>query len=206
MTDKLPADDRRFRTSTRGSSAVEFAIIFPVLLILMLFGTQIVIYINAVRKVELLATTISEMISQAVPPSGSTTATVAATDLHFSYDSGLVVFPYLMKDAARQNIAWWQDIYIDFAGIQFTAIPNANCTGKVDQSTCYTAKVVWTSSGTTGPNYRPCGVAQSPASNTAAPNKTTLPASIFGRTRSSSSTSSSRSPRRSGRDIYRHFG
>ena len=122
----------------------------------------------------------SEMISQASPPSGSTTATVSAADLHFAYDSGLVIFPYLMKDAVRQNVAWWQDIYIDYSSIKFTAIPGTNCNAQPDQSTCYTAKVVWTSSGTTGPYFRPCGTQQIPAANSLTPNNTTLPASIFG--------------------------
>ena len=173
---------RRFKTGIDASAAVEFALVFPVLLILMIVGIDIVAYVNAVRKTELLAATISEMISQAAPPIGSTTATVAAADLHFSYDSGLVVFPYLMKDAARQSIAWWQDIYIDYASIKFTAIPGASCTGQADLSSCYTAAVVWTSSGTTGGNYRPCLIPQLAQSNTSPPNKAFLPASIFGPT------------------------
>ena len=169
-----------FKRGNNASAAVEFALIFPVLLILMVVGTGMVAYVNAVRKTELLAATISEMISQASPPIGSTTASVTAADLHFSYDSGLVVFPYLMKDAARQSIYWWQDIYIDYASIKFTAIPGKSCTGLADMSSCYTAAVVWTSSGTTGGNYRPCLIAQLPQSNTAAPNKAYLPVSIFG--------------------------
>ena len=139
----------RFTPSDRGSSAVEFAVIFPVLMILMLMGVQVVNY-------------------------------VSATDLHFYFDSALVIFPYLMQDAARQGILWWQDIDIDFASIQFTAIPGANCSGQPDQSGCYTAKVVWTSSGTVGSNYRPCIIPQVAQSNTAAPSSLRLPASIFG--------------------------
>ena len=172
---------KRFLLTPRASSAVEFALIFPTLLILMLMGIQVVTYVNAARKVELLAASISEMISQAAPPSSSTTvATVNAADLHFSYDSGLVIFPFLMKDAARQNILWFQDIIIDYASVQFTPIPGANCTSKPDLSTCFIANVVWTSSGTNGTNYRPCVIPQLAASNTSAPNNKTLPAGIFG--------------------------
>ncbi len=172
---------KRFLVTTRASSAVEFALIFPSLLILMLMGIQVVTYVNAARKVELLAASISEMISQAAPPSSSTTvATVNAADLHFSYDAGLVIFPFLMKDAARQNILWFQDINIDYASVKFTAIPGANCSSKPDLSTCYVANVVWTSSGTNGSNYRPCVIPQLAASNTSPPNNTTLPAGIFG--------------------------
>lgn len=169
----------RFARDERAISAVEFSIIFPFLLILMLGGIQLVVFTNAVRKVELAASTMSEMISQAVPPtSQTTTATVNQLDLHFSYDSTMLVFPYLMKDAAGQNIAWWQDITIDFASIQFTQI-STTCGTQADQSPCYLANVVWTSSGTVGNNYRPCVVPQL-ATTSNVPNRTTLPSSVFG--------------------------
>ncbi len=177
---RQPSPLARFCTSTRATAAVEFAIAFPVLLTLMLFGTQIVTYVNAVRKVELLASSISEMISQAAPPSGSTIATVNYLDLHFSYDSGLVIFPYLMGDAARQNVAWWQDIYIDYASIQFTKISNKTCPTSGDLSSCYVANVVWTSTGTTGGNQRVCTIPQLPQDDTLVPNNKNLPRSIFG--------------------------
>ena len=69
-----------FATSRSGVAAVEFAIIFPVLLILMLSGFQLIAFINATRKVGLVAFSISEMISQAAPPIGSTVATVNSLD------------------------------------------------------------------------------------------------------------------------------
>ncbi len=174
-----PARSRGFIGDTRAVSAVEFALLFPVLLLLMLAGTQLVTYINATRKVELIAQSVSQMLSQAQPPQGSTIATVNATDLHFSLDSALVLFPYLMRDAPRQNLQWWQDIAITFASVNFKQTAS-NCTGTTDLSNCYAANVVWTSTGTTGGNYRPCTPAQLPADNTAAPNRTTLPRSVFG--------------------------
>ena len=179
MSAGLPSPTRAFIADTRAVSAVEFALIFPVLLVLMLAGIQLVTYINATRKVELIAQSISQMISQAQPPQNSTTATVNATDLHFSFDSALVLFPYLMKDAPRQGLQWWQDIAITFASVNFTQTAS-NCTGTTDLSNCYAAKVVWTSTGTTGGNYRPCTPAQLPADNTAAPSRATLPRSVFG--------------------------
>ena len=179
MSAGLPSPSRGLIGDTRAVSAVEFALIFPVLLILMLAGSQLVTYINSTRKVELIAQSISQMISQAQPPQNSTTATVNATDLHFSFDSALVLFPYLMKDAPRQGLQWWQDIAITFASVNFTQTAS-NCTGTTDLSNCYAAKVVWTSTGTTGGNYRPCTPAQLPADNTAAPSRATLPRSVFG--------------------------
>ena len=177
MADRLPSATR-FLGDTRAASVIEFALILPVLLILMLGGIQLVTYIDASRKVGLIAQSISQMISQAMPPSGSTVATVTAADLHFSYDSTLVLFPYLLKDAPRQGLQWWQDIAITYAAVAFTQT-SSNCTGG-DLSACYTAAVAWTSSGTTGGNYRPCAVPQLPAADTAPPNRTTLPRSVFG--------------------------
>ena len=83
-----------------------------------------------------------------------------------------------MTDAQRQNVAWFQDIYINFASVQFT--PNGNTCNGSDKSSCYGAKVIWTSSVITGNAYRPCGIPQLPANDTAPPNGTTLPRSIFG--------------------------
>lgn len=174
---------RRFMAAGEATAAIEFALILPILLVLLLAGSQVVLYINANRKVGQVARSISQMISQAAPPNNSSTATVNATDLHFSYDSTLVIFPYAMTDAKRQGIAWYTDISINFASIAFTPVPGSTCNDPTDQSACYVASVVWTSTGTAQPgglNYRPCITPQLPASNTAAPSRTTLPRSVFG--------------------------
>ncbi|RYB01910.1 TadE/TadG family type IV pilus assembly protein [Lichenibacterium ramalinae] len=171
---------RRFLAAEAGTSAIEFALVLPVLALLLLAGLQVVLYVNATRRVELVANSISQMISQAAPATpSSTTATVNALDLHFSYDSALVLFPYLMRDASRQGVAWWQDITIDYASIQFTQT-SQSCSGATDQSACYVANVVWTSTGTAGNRNRPCVVAQAAADDTAAPSPKTLPRSVFG--------------------------
>lgn len=174
---------RRFAAAEGAMAAIEFALVLPVLVAILVAGSQVVLYVNASRKVGQVARSISQMISQATPPANSTTATVNATDLHFSYDSTLVIFPYVMTDAKRQNIAWGSDISINFASIAFTPLVTATCSDPTDQSACYVANVVWTSSGTPQPggtNYRPCIAPQLPASNTAAPNRTTLPRSVYG--------------------------
>ncbi|KMO41695.1 pilus assembly protein TadE [Methylobacterium variabile] len=176
---------RRFRAAEDGLAAVELALILPVLLALMLGGFQLVAYINAMRKIDLVVRSISQMLSQVAPPANSTSTVglVTAADLHFSYDAALVLFPYLMADGKRQGKEWWQVITINYAGIQFTQ-QATNCTNSSDLSACYTADVVWTSTGTTQPAdgaaYRPCGVAQTPADNSAAPSRSALPRSVFG--------------------------
>ncbi len=150
----------------------------PLLLILMLSGIQLITYVNAARKVELVATSISEMVSQAVPPQGSPTATVNTTDIKFSRDSALVIFPFLMQDAKAQNITWDNDISINYASVQFTQLLTT-CSAQGDQSSCYGASVVWTSSGLGGGN-RQCIIPQLPADDTAAPNRLNLPRSVYG--------------------------
>ena len=182
----LPAAERRllrrFLKAERGVAAIEFAVILPILLTLLLTGTQVVMFINASRKVGQVARSISQMISQAKPADNSTTATVNALDLHFSFDATMVIFPYLLNDAKRQNLSWWTDISINYASVAFTKT-TATCNNPGDQSACYTANVVWTSTGTSQPygaNYRPCTPAQLPADNTAAPSRSTLPRSVYG--------------------------
>ncbi|GJE58419.1 TadE/TadG family type IV pilus assembly protein [Methylobacterium trifolii] len=174
---------RRFAAANGAMAAVEFGLVLPILLAIMFGGTQVVTYINATRKVDLVARSISQMISQVTPPGGSTVATVNATDMHFSFDAALVLFPFVMADSKRQGISWWQDISINYASIQFTQLAT-NCTNSADMSACYRANVVWTSTGTaqpkSGDNYRPCVTAQTPSDNSASPSRATLPRSVYG--------------------------
>ncbi|CAO4183087.1 TadE-like domain-containing protein [Methylorubrum populi] len=177
------SQERRLRSADHGIAAVEFALILPTLLLLLFAGAQLITYIEATRKIDLVAQSISQMISRAAPATGQTVAKVDSGDLQFSYDSTLVLFPYVMRDARRQGIPWYQDISVNFAGIQFKQT-SSTCATSADMSACYTANVVWTSSGTnqpsTGDNYRPCGTAQTAADDNAPPNRTTLPRSAFG--------------------------
>ena len=169
-----------FKEDNRAVSAIEFALVLPIMILILLAGVQLTLYINATRKIERIATSISEMISQAAPPNNSTTlASVNTLDLHFSYDATLVNFPYIMGDAASKNINWWQDINIDFASISFVQTTTP-CNAVGDLSACYNAKVLWTSVGTTGTNFRPCGSVQSAVNDNIPPSSTTLPRSLFG--------------------------
>ena len=169
-----------FLVSERGTSAIELAFVLPVLILLMLAGFQLVLYINATRKVERIADSISEMISQATPATtGSTTATVSALDIHFTYDSTMVIFPYVLKDAKQKGVSWWQNITINYASVQFTQTATT-CGSNADQSACYVANVVWTGAGAAGTGARPCIVPQLAANDTATPTNTALPRSLFG--------------------------
>ncbi|ABY29337.1 TadE/TadG family type IV pilus assembly protein [Methylorubrum extorquens] len=182
----LGAQAERFRAAEGAVAAIEFALILPTLLLILFAGTQVVAYVNATRKVELVAHSISQMISQSVPLDTTNVARVNATDLHFSYDATLVLFPYVMKDAKRQGRSWWENISINYASIQFKA-KNTACQNNPDTSTdlspCYNANVVWTTTGTAQPggaNYRPCDTPQLPADDDATPSRATLPRSTYG--------------------------
>lgn len=179
MAHRSPSIPRRFLRDRRGVSALEFAIILPAFLALMAGGIQLVTYIDATRKIDLVANSISQMISQAVPPPNLTVATVNSLDLHFSYDAALVLFPYLMKDGPRQGLEWWQAISINFAGIAFTPKKPA-CASNASPADCYVATVAWTSTGTYGGNFRPCLTPQTPAPDAAPPTRFTLPRSAYG--------------------------
>ena len=173
----MPA--KRFRRDDCGVSAIEFAITAPVMIVLMLMGFQVVTYVNAVRKVTSLTNTISEMITQATPPTpGAATATVNELDVTFSAESSFVVFPYLLKDAARLSLPWYADITINYASVAFTKKNGVAC-AVLNLSACYDANVVWTSSGFY-PNARPCSPKQQPMADTGAPNPAYLPQSTFG--------------------------
>ncbi|WP_244472233.1 MULTISPECIES: TadE family protein [unclassified Methylobacterium] len=160
-------------------AAIEFALIMPILFAIMLGGIQVVSYTNAARRVDLLARSIGEMISQAVPPAGASEATVNALDLHFAYDAALVTFPYVMADAKQKGVQWWQNIAINFASIRFTPV-SGNCQASADPSSCREASVVWTSTGVHGGGFRTCTPKQTPVDDTNPPSATTLPRSIFG--------------------------
>ena len=166
--------------ASEGTSATEFALILPALLLMLLAGVQVVQFVDASRKVERVANSISQMISQATPPNqSSTSAAVTAQDIHFSYDAAMVIFPYLLRDAASKGISWWQDININYASVQFTQI-STSCGTNTDQSSCYIAKVLWTSTGTSGGQYRPCLIPQLPGPDNATTGRTMLPKSLYG--------------------------
>ncbi|MET7245743.1 TadE/TadG family type IV pilus assembly protein [Methylobacterium sp. EM32] len=185
MRPALLARIRRFRPADDGLAAIELALVLPMLLTLLLGGIQLVAYVNASRKVDLVVRSISQMISQKTPPTDNSTVNglVNQWDLHFSYDASLVLFPFLMSEAKRQGKQWWQVITINYASIQFKPT-TATCADPTDQSACYSAGVVWTSTGTTqpasGPLYRRCGAALIPADDNAAATPTTLPRSLYG--------------------------
>lgn len=169
---------RRFVRDRRGVAGVEFVMLFPVLLVMILVGTQVASYINAARKVERISNSIAQMLAEAAPPSDNSTtvATVNSGDLNFGIDSAMLIFPYVFKDRLRTGGVWYGNLRIGMASVQFAQKPGI-CNNPADLSGCYTANVVWSF------NYgmpRPCGVPLTPVADTDPPSATTLPRSVYG--------------------------
>ncbi|MGH6811044.1 MAG: TadE/TadG family type IV pilus assembly protein [Methylocella sp.] len=154
-----------FWRARQAISAIEFALVLPFLVVLMLGSAEAARLIIFARNVTQVATTSVEMLTQ------NGTGKINYVDLHFAIDSTMVIFPQILQDAAQKKITWGNDISISMASVVFTPNP-LSCTSNCS----YTANVVWNS----GPNKRTCGVALTAVPDTSAPSKTTLPADVFG--------------------------
>jgi Flp pilus assembly protein TadG len=156
---------KQFWGARQAIAAVEFALVLPLLVILMLGSVEAARLITFARRVTLVTTTAVEMLTQ------NGTGTVNYIDLHFAVDSTMVIFPQILQDVALKHVSWSNDIAISIASVVFTPNPStgtSNCS--------YVANVVWNS----GPNKRTCGVPLTSVPDTAAPSKTALPADVFG--------------------------
>jgi Flp pilus assembly protein TadG len=164
---KLVRRAKEFWPARHAIAATEFALLLPVLIILMLGSVETARAIIAARSVTAVATTAVEMLSQ------NGTRKVNYIALHFATDSTMVIFPQMLQDAARKGVSWKNDISVSIAGVCFSPAGSTNC-ALACTSNC-TANVVWNS----GPNKRACGTPLTSAPDTAAPSKTTLPADVF---------------------------
>jgi Flp pilus assembly protein TadG len=162
-----------FARSRRGIAAVEFALVLPFMIILTLGSIEVARLIIFTRKIELVANTAVEMLSQnnTPAPSNASQGVVNFNDLHFTQGATLVIFPQILQDAANKGVEWSNDIAISMASIQFTPTPST-CT----TSCTYKANVIWNS----GPNPRPCGTSLTPVADTNTPTPTTLPTDVYG--------------------------
>ncbi|WP_336488207.1 TadE/TadG family type IV pilus assembly protein [Methylobacterium nigriterrae] len=149
----------------RAASAVEFAVIAPVILALLLSGVEVGRYINYTRKVSEIARATAGMLAQ--NKSGS----VNLADLFFYNDSSMVIFPEVLKEAKQRGIPWYQNISFTIAFVKFfRTIPS--CT----KDCSYTAFLSWSY----GAYPLSCYVPMLPAPDTADPTSTTLPTDTFG--------------------------
>lgn len=158
-----------FAGDRRGVAAVEFAFVFPVALMLMLGVFEFANVITAGRRLEVVAGSIGQMLTQ------TSTGSVIWADVQFAMDSTMVLFPTVLSDSHAKGVAWGQDISVTASSIVFSK-QNPSCT-----SNCvYNANVAWSA----GSAKRPCDVNGqpqiTPVADASAPSPTTLPTDAYG--------------------------
>lgn len=155
---------KRFGRDGRGIAIIEFALILPLLLTLSAVTFDLVRYVIYMRKLELAASTLADLVAR------NDTGKITQTDILAISRSQLVMFPEAMSAAKDANVSVWTLLRWSLSGVQFTPTV-AGCT-----SNCtYTPKVVWTSG-----QKRSCTTPPVAAPNTAGPSPTTLPSDTFG--------------------------
>lgn len=164
MKNYSPSRFRRTFRSGTGTAAVEFAIIFPVLLMMCLAVIEVRNMITTNSQLQTVANSIGQMI--AVNTSGYTNA----TDIQFATDSTMVLFPYVLTDSYNKGESWDQDIKITISNIVFKSRV-AGC-----QSNCtFDAYVAWSR----GDSKRPCGTVLTAVADSSSPTTTTLPTDSY---------------------------
>lgn len=155
---------KRFRADRRGIAIVEFALIVPVMIILSAVTFDLVRYIIMMRKVELAASTLADLVAR------NDTGSITQTDILAISRAQLVMFPEAMKAAREQNVSVWTLLKWSLSGVQFRTLP-LGCT-----TTCtFVPRVTWTSG-----QGRSCSDVLVAAPNTAGPSPATLPNDTFG--------------------------
>ena len=114
MTKPLVKTLRRYLASERGVAAVEFALVSPILFMLLLGGVEVGRYILVHQKVEKMAYSVSDVISQLENVTAGDVDTVfgAATQFMNPYDdfesNGRLILSSVHKDSADpdQEVRW----------------------------------------------------------------------------------------------------
>jgi hypothetical protein len=152
----------RFGRDRRGVAIVEFAVIVPVMILLSAVAFDLVRYVIYIRKVELAASTMADLMAR------NDTGTVTQTDILAISRAQLVIFPEAMAVASDTNVSVWSLLKWSISGVQFKT--TSGCT-----SNCiYVPTVSWTSG-----HKRPCLIPLLPAPNTDPPKPTTMPIETF---------------------------
>lgn len=154
----------RLRRDRTGVAAVEFALIFPILLALSAGLFEYSSFVRQARQLTDTANSIAEILA------AGSDGTVDFSELHYAYDSAMLTFPRVLADSARKKIPWSDDITISLSGVSFSPAVKgctSNCT--------YVAAINWTAAA----SQRACGSKPTAVANTAPPSATTLPTSLF---------------------------
>ena len=156
----MPAQARRFAADQRGVSAVEFAILLPLMLTLYLGGVQISQAVSADRQNSLVAYTTANLVGQAsnVAAADMTNVFAAATAVLFPFSSSnlIVTVSSVCIDSTGKiaTIAWSQTLNgTARSGTVTTLIPSALMIANTsliwgESSYAYKPTVGWTITGT----------------------------------------------------------
>ena len=163
---------RSFVRQRQAASTVEFAFLVPVVLLLLLMGFDTGRYVLATQRIQEVANSVAEMLSQTdsrrqrrLQPPQAGAGYVQDSDLHFYYDSAMATYPDVLTVANNTGTYWWQLLTVQMTSIYFNATPT-NC---VSPNCTYTPEVVWTTGA------RSCGLTITAASDTSGYNASTLP-------------------------------
>lgn len=153
-----------FLSDRRGVAALEFALVLPFLLLLIGGTFEYARFIRQARLIAEASSGIAGILAMNVSSS------ISSIDLHYANDAIMLIFPQVLADAAAKKIEWNNDIMISMAGISFSPTVSG-CTA----SCTYKATVAWTG----GDQQRACGALLTMVADTARPDPSTLPVSLF---------------------------
>lgn len=157
---------RAFAAARSAVAAVEFAVIMPLLIIVVLGGAELARYIVICRTLTNLSSSLASMVAARTTPFNF-------NDAVFDYYSAFVTMPFLLGDAASRGVPWNFDVGMTVSSVVFTPT-QAGCT-----SNCtYNAKVAWSVNSPIAV-MRSCAIAPTAVSDSSAPNMTTLPQDVF---------------------------
>lgn len=159
-----PVDRPDFLSDRRGVAALEFALVLPFLLLIVGGTFEYARFIRQTRLIAEAASGIAGILAMNVSSS------VGSVDLHYANDAVMLIFPQILADAGAKKIAWNSDIMISMAGISFSPTVSG-----CSSSCTYKPKVTWTG----GDQQRACGALLTMVTDTARPDPSTLPASLF---------------------------
>ena len=145
-------------------AAVEFGLILPFLILLVLGGTEVGNFLYASRHVSLIANSIGQMLTR------TTSGTVNYIDVSVARESAMVLYPQALAAAATQGKTWSQIMSVTMSSVVMTPTPTSctsNCT--------YTAHVAWSG----GSTPRSCSGTLASSTDTASPSPTALPTDAF---------------------------
>ena len=163
---------RAFPKQDSGVAFVEFAMIAPFLLFLMLAGFEMGRYVLATQRVAAVANSVAQMLGQTGPSAyavNSNDGAVTDSELTYFQQSAFFTYPDVLLAANQQGVAWTSLLVVNMASVRFNPKPSA-CTSNCQ----YQPQVVWST------GWRSCTNPISQVPNDSAPSASTLPVGIYG--------------------------